>query len=216
VKYARHPWSKADLRTLRRRYPHVPTADLAKALGRPVTAVFQQAAKLGLHKTAEYLASPVAHRADGRKGMRTRFQKGNVPWNKGTHYTAGGRSGETRFKRGNRPRNWMPVGSYRVNGDGYLDRKVNDTGYPPRDWVSVHRLVWIAARGPIPPDHAVAFLPGRRTTDLEKITLDALELVHRRELMRRNTVHNLPKPLASLVQLRGALVRRINARERAR
>jgi hypothetical protein len=76
--------------------------------------------------------------------------------------------------------------------------------------------VWIEAHGPVPAGHAVCFKPGRRSTVLEEITLDALDLVHRRDLMQRNSVHRLPKPLAQLVQLRGALNRKINARERAR
>jgi hypothetical protein len=56
----------------------------------------------------------------------------------------------------------------------------------------------------------VRFLPGQFTTDLDAITLDRLELLTMRENMARNTVHNLPPEVASLVQLRGALVRRIN------
>ena len=58
-------------------------------------------------------------------------------------------------------------------------------------------------------------IPGRKTTDPALITLDALELVTRAELMARNTVQNLPKPLAQLVQLRGALKRQITRRARA-
>jgi hypothetical protein len=33
--------------------------------------------------------------------------------------------------------------------------------------------------------------------------------------MARNTVHRLPKPLAQLVQLRGALTKQINKRSKA-
>lgn len=204
---------------MRALYPHHPTADVAVKIGRAIPAVYQCAQRLGLRKTPEYLASPAAHRTDGRKGMGTRFQKGLVPWNKGTHYVAGGRSAETRFRKGalngRAAQLLQPVGAYRVNADGYLDRKVRADGPPQRRWQSVHRLVWIEAHGPVPANHAVCFKPGRRSTVLEEITLDALELVHRRDLMARNTVHRLPKPLAQLVQLRGALNRKINARERA-
>ena len=87
-----------------------------------------------------------------------------------------------------------------------LDRKVSDTGYPPRDWRGVHLLLWEEHHGSVPPGHAVVFKNGNKAD----IRIENLELITRRELMARNTVHNLPKPLAQLVQLRGALVRKIN------
>jgi len=101
--------------------------------------------------------------------------------------------------------------------DGYLERKVTDdpSFVPNRRWVSVHRLVWEAAHGPVPQGHAVVFLPGRRTADLASITLDGLELVSRAELMRRNSYHTrYPKEVAQLIQLKGALNRKINRRSR--
>jgi len=197
-------------------YPIMPTVALARVICRSPAATYARAAALKLAKTDEYLAGPWACRLrrGGKVGASYRFPRGQVPWNKGSHYTAGGRSAETRFKPGTRRRTWRPVGSYRINADGYLDRKVSDTSYPPKDWVGVHRLVWIEAHGSIPSGHAVVFLPGRRTTDPARITIDALELVTRAELMRRNSVHTrLPPDLVRLVQLRAALVRKINARE---
>jgi hypothetical protein len=217
MKQPRRFWQPEDLRVLRRLYPHNDTAWIAGQLDRTVGRVYAMASKLGLHKTPEFLAAQVARvSANLTEGGRAfRFVKGQVSHNKGRKgYCAPGCEAGW-FPKGNRPHTWKPVGSYRVNADGYLDRKVSETGYGPRDWVAVHRLVWVEYNGPIPPGHAVAFLPGRRTTELEKITIDALELVSRRELMRRNTVHNLPKPIASLVQLRGALVRQINRRTKA-
>ena len=75
----------------------------------------------------------------------------------------------------------------------------------------MHRLVWEAACGAVPDGHIVVFRPGRKTTDPDKITLDALELLTRAENMRRNSVHSkYPPEVARLVQLRGALTRQIN------
>lgn len=130
---------------------------------------------------------------------------------------AGGRSAETRFKPG-RPaceaRNYQPIGSLRLNKDGYLERKVTDDPAlaPVRRWVGVHRLVWEAAHGPIPPRHVVRFLPGQRTVVAEEITVERLELVSQAENMRRNTVHRYPPQIAQAVQLLGALNRIINNR----
>ena len=79
-------------------------------------------------------------------------------------------------------------------------------------WTAVHRLVWEAAHGPIEPGYVVVFRPGRRSANLDEITLDALELVTRAELMGRNSVHNLPPELVQIAQLRGVLNRKINQR----
>lgn len=214
----RRYWTEAETALLRELYADTPTHDIAARVGRSVQIIYAKASSMGLVKSEAYLASPDACRLrrGDNVGAKTRFKPGQVSWNKGTHFTAGGRSHETRFKKGTRPHTWVPVGSYRVNADGYMDRKVTDTGYPPRDWVGMHRLVWIDAHGPIPKNHVVCFKPGRHSSRLEDITPDALELLSRAELMARNTVHNLPKPLAQLVQLRGAINRKINDRIRAR
>ncbi len=78
--------------------------------------------------------------------------------------------------------------------------------------VPVARLVWEEANGPIPPGHAVVFKPGRATTERQAITPDALELLSRGELMKRNTRHNYPPELNALLSLKAALTRRINRR----
>lgn len=210
-------WSESELELLRINFADSRTDDLAKALGRPYSAVAKKAAALGLRKSAQYLASPDAHRLDGVKGLGTRFKPGQLPWNAGKHYQPGGRCAEGWFKKG-RPaqeaRNYLPIGSLRISKDGYVERKVTDDPalVPARRWAAVHRLVWIEAHGPVPEGHAVCFKPGRQTTDPEAIAVDGLELVTRRELMLRNTYHRYGKDVAKLVQLRGALTRQINKR----
>lgn len=218
----RRPWTAAEVALLRWGFADSRTDDMAAALGRSYSTVAQKAARLGLRKSADYLASPEAHRLDGRKGSGTRFAPGLVPWNKGKPGTTGTQDGcrATQFKPGrlaSEARNYVPIGTERLTKDGYLERKVTDDPrlQPARRWIAVHRLVWEAAHGPVPPGHAVAFRPGQKTTDSSAITLDRIELVTRQELMRRNSYHtNLPKPLARVVQMRGALTRAINAKAR--
>lgn len=204
---SRHIWTAEELATLRARYPDERTETLAAALGLPVAKVYAKANNLGLHKSAAYLASPDACRLrrGDQVGAAHRFTPGIVPWNKGKHYVAGGRSAETRFKPGQRGNKFAPIGSERVL-DGYRQRKVTDTGYPPRDWVPVHVLLWRQHHGDIPPDHVVCFIDGDKT----HIAIDNLELVSRVDLMRRNTRHRLPKPLADIIAMRAALNRKIN------
>jgi hypothetical protein len=198
----------------------VPASWIADALERPVYTVHAKAKRLGLRKSAAFYASSFAGRTDGRVGASARFPKGHVPANKGLRRPGWsvGRMAETQFKKG-RPAhesaNYVPIGTEKLDREGYLLRKVTDDPalFPARRWVAVHRLVWEAAHGPIPRGHMVAFLPGKRTAVRDAITPDILECISLAENMRRNTIHNLPAPLKEVVQIRGRLVRKIRKLE---
>ncbi len=199
-------------------FPVNTTAAVAALINRTASSVSQRALRLGVTKCPVYLATK-AHRLNGSEpaSIVHRFKPGQAPPNKGQRHPKGwapGRMATTQFKKGSRPLTWKPVGHERVTVDGYAERKVADTGVTRRDYVPIHRLVWEAANGPVPAGHVVAFLPGRKTTDVSAITVDGLELVSRADLMRRNSFHNYPKPIARLIQLRGAVVRQINRRSR--
>lgn len=219
-------WTAAELQLLRKDYPDTKTEFIANSLGRDIGAVYQKAAQLGLKKSETFLASDLAGRVQRGKqneAMKaSQFRPGQKPWNTGLKGSTGVQEGcrATQFKKGrpaNEARNYKPIGSHRLSKDGYLEQKVTDDPsiVPARRWAGVHRLVWEAANGPVPSGHAVAFKPGRQTIDPELITLDALELVTRQELMRRNSVHtNYPPEVARVMQLRGALTRQINKRSK--
>ena len=101
----------------------------------------------------------------GRTGQ---FRKGQPTWNKGKHYCAGGRSAETRFKKGNIPKQWRPLGSERVNKDGYIEIKVKE----PRTWMLKHRYIWQQHHGEIPQGSMVVFKDGNRmNTDISNLLL---------------------------------------------
>lgn len=141
---SKRPWQAAEVEAVRTRYADEKTEHIARDLGRPLGQVYRKAHSLGLKKSEAYLVSPAASRLrrGDQVGKAFRFEKGIVPWNKGTHFESGGRSVETRFKKGSKPGNWLPIGSERLSKEGYLQRKLTDTGYPPRDWVPVHHILW--------------------------------------------------------------------------
>lgn len=210
------PWTNTDLAKLRALYPHYPTTDVADQLGREARAVYAKANSMAIKKTAEFLASGKAGRLDGIRGGATRFKSGQISWNKGLTYQPGGRCVETQFKKGVRQgvavKLYQPLGTERISKDGYLQRKINDDLPPQKRWRGVHIVIWEEVNGPLPSGHALVF----KDKNKKNITLDNLELVTRAELMRRNSVHTiLPKEIAQLVQLRGALNRKINNRKKA-
>ena len=212
----RHYWTADQKAALIESYPHLPTSWIANAMQLPIKTVYAKAAALGLKKTEAFLDSDLAGRirSDSNIGAAGRFQKGLIPWNKGTNYTAGGRSAETRFKPGHRygkaRQLYKPIGTERINKDGYLERKINDDMPRQKRWRAVHIIEWEAINGPLPTGHALAFKDGDKTNRAP----NNIELITRAELMRRNNIHNYPKEIAQLVQLRGAITRQINKRER--
>lgn len=204
-------WTASEDEALREAYPHKATCELIEQFGRSMVAIYGRANKLGLHKTAAFLASPGAHRLDGIIGASSRYKRGHKPHNTGVKgWQAGGRAGETQFKKGQRGSKWLPIGSERIV-DEILYRKVTDTGYPPRDWKSVHSLIWIARNGPIPPGYIVIFDDGNK----RNFDPGNLKLITRAENMRRNSFHTrYSKEVGDLIMLRAALVRQINRRAR--
>ena len=205
------PWTRAEIAILRRDYPHVECRFIAWKLKRSIRSLWIKSATLGLKKTHEFLSATAAARIAKRTGsaLGKRFVPGQKPWNAGMKGLRV--SVATEFKAGHRPQTWVPLGSERVTHEGYRQRKMTDTGNAPRDWVSLHVLKWQRYRGSVPAGHVVAF----KDRDPAHIALSNLELISRAELMRRNSYHtNYPPEIVRLIQLRGAVQRQINKRER--
>lgn len=224
---ARHHWLPREDALLREFYPVAPTELLVDELGLSLRSVYERARGLGLKKSPAFYAADWSGRIRrGRSDPRmlaTQFRKGHVPANKGMRRPgwAPGRMAETQFKPGERrgmaAHNYRPIGSLRINHDGILQRKLTDDPalVPARRWRAVHEQVWIAAFGALPPGHIVVFRPGMHTTVEAEITPDRLECISQVENMRRNSVHSrYPKAVAELIQLRGALKRKIHNRMR--
>jgi HNH endonuclease len=216
----RHSFSEVEKELVRRHYADSLTSDLATATGLSEDQIHRLARQLGVKKGRGLIVQMAREKmADpGHPARLHRFTKGITPANKGKKMPEGwspGRMRETQFPKGNRPHTWVPVGSYRVNPDGYLELKLNDLPGPYYvRWKPVHRMVWEEAHGPIPEGHVVRFKEGRRTAVLELITLDAIECITLAENARRNSIHNMPPHLKAATVLRAQLTRQINKRAR--
>lgn len=180
-------------------YQTLSAGEIGKLMGRTRTSIKGRVHVLGLKK-------PEGITNSGR------FQPGQVSWNKGKQFDSGGRSHETRFKPGHRSgralENYLPVGSERITKDGYIQRKVNDGAVFYKRWRFVHVLVWEAAHGPVPKGYVISFKNGKK----DDTRLENLQLLHRRDLMQRNTVHNYPEELRQVIRLKGAISKRIATR----
>lgn len=106
-------------------------------------------------------------------GLTGRFEKGNVPMNKGRKgYTAPGCE-KGWFQKGNQPWDTVPVGTIVTKSDGYLWKKIDDKPDGGRfNWKQLHLLIWEEAHGPVPEGCLVIFKDGNTmNTDLENLAL---------------------------------------------
>lgn len=216
----RHRYTEVERELVRRNYADSLTSDLAQATGLSEGQIHRLAFKLGVNKDRALIAEVARGKMSdpSHPARRHRFLPGSAPANKGKKMPAGwspGRMRETQFPKGHRPHTWVPVGSYRVNSDGFLEVKLTDLPGPYYvRWKPVHRMVWEQTHGPIPAGHIVRFKDGRRSAVLEQITEDALECITLAENARRNSIHNMPPALKAATVLRAQLTRQINKRAR--
>ena len=209
------PWTDAQLWRLIALHADISNKVLARRLGHSYASVCGMATNLGLKKSPEYLSSIPARTGMLQAGREYRFPKGHVPNNKGLRRPGWfrGRMRETQFKKGHFPFNRDPefyvIGALRVNTDGYIDMRVRFAS-GSKGWRALHRILWGDAHGPVPAGHIVSFKDGDRLN----VELRNLKLISLADNMRRNTLHNLPKPLVSTIQLLGALKRTLNRRRR--
>lgn len=213
-------WTRSERKLLREFYEWIPTPEIAAELGRALTTVYKQAAKLGLRKSPEAFSEACKWRPGRRPGAEKGwFPKGHVPANKGVKSpgVAPGRMRETQFRKGQlngaAALLFKPIGSLRIC-DGYLYRKVSAKPGPwTVNWVLEHRRIWQKAYPRKRIDwrtHALVFKDG----DRGNVKLSNLELITRKELRHRNSIHNLPAEIKEVIRLKATIRRVATKRER--
>lgn len=198
-------WSESEIEFLKANYETKHSQEIADALGFEVRAVWHKATRLGLKKSAEWIAENARQnmeRAD-HPGKKFQFKKGNKSWNKNTKGLTS--ANRTSFKHGHQPHNHVAVGTESFV-DGYWKVKIAE----PNIWKWKHRLIWENNNGPIPKGHAIVFRDGNTSN----FSIENLELVTRRELRLRNSLHNQYTPeLRKTIQQLAGLKRRINTKK---
>jgi hypothetical protein len=204
--YKRQLWTEAERDMLRELYANTETSVLVEKLGRSAAKIFQQAARLGLKKSDEYIQEHV-YRIDAFTGMNSRFKKGQTPVNKGKAMKPElyAKCAPTMFKPGTVPPNTKHDGARSIRkdkrGTPYEFERISLSVWEP-----VKNLVWKQHNGPIPKGHCVRFINGN-TLDCR---IENLECITRKENMMRNTIHNYPPELVGLILTTAQLTRKIN------
>lgn len=138
------------------------------------------------------------------------FKKGNIPKNKGKKWAeymseeSQAKSRATTFKNGNIPKNHRPVGSERINVEGYSEIKTKE----PNVWEYKHRIIYEQHYGKVPDGYVVMFADRNK----QNFDIDNLILVSRHE----DLIMNSKKLLYNDKELTksGHLVAKIISKER--
>mgnify|MGYP000006658893 FL=1 len=145
------------------------------------------------------------------------FVKGQTSFNKGKKWneymSKKGQEGSRRttFKKGNVPANRRPIGSERIDKDGYILIKMQD-GHKNNNWIRKHRYLYEQAYGKIPKGHKVIFADGNnRNFDLDNLVLitDAEGLI-----MNRNKLFKKDKDLTKAGVTVAKILDKVNKRKK--
>jgi len=194
-------FTKKEDQFLRDNYLTTPACRMSNLLGKSKVAASQRMKLLGLIVPVEIIE---------QFKKESRIKKGNCPPNKGRRQTefmsAAGieNTKATRFYKGHAPHNTKSDLCITIRAD---KRGINykfirvELG----KWIPLHRFNWQQKNGVIPKGLKLIFKDG----DTMNCDISNLELLTPGELMKRNSLHNYPKPIAQAIQLRGALNRQI-------
>lgn len=111
-------------------------------------------------------------------GFTGLFKKDSIPFNKGMKGICPKGSEKTWFKKGQSPVNHRPIGSERIDVDGYTLVKVAE----PNKWRLKQQIVWEVNNEPIEKGYVVIFADGNKGN----FDINNLLLVSREKLLMMN------------------------------
>ena len=204
------PWTKEEIEILKVLYPDHFAGEIGQILHRKKASIYYMADRLGLKASPEKIVRSGRMSANHPNVIAHRFPKGSVPPNKGKKMPPEiyAKCSPTMFKKGQASLNKRPVGSERVNVDGYIEVKVAD----PNKWRLKNRVIWEQHYGAIPPGHNIQF----KDHNPLNCTIDNLYIISQAEQMRTENsfLAKYPKELADVIRLKGQVKRQINKAQR--
>lgn len=139
------------------------------------------------------------------------YKKGNIPHNKGKKmsHEVYAICSQTMFKKGHVSTRHRPIGSERINVDGYVEIKVGE----PAKWKLKQRCIWESVKGEqLKSDDVIIFLDQNK----QNFAIDNLYKLKRSELIRYNQSRlycenaDISKAAAQIAQLKVAIKRNNN------
>lgn len=201
----RRLWTPEEDRILIEKYETCEAAEIGQQLDRGITSVYNRAHILGLRKPVIYRSLAGKKGATHQLAVAHRFQKGIIPANKGKKMDPAvyAKCSRTMFKKGQIPTNHRPVGSERVNVDGYIEIKVAE----PNKWKLKHRVIWEQNNGPIPKGYNIQF----KDSNPLNVCIDNLYIISRAEQMAtKNSIYaRYPEELRKVIRVKATLKRQI-------
>lgn len=177
----RHKWTDKEEQFLKNNVKGISLKELTQRYNKKFgmnlseSAIANRKNKLGLH--------------NGINGGQ--FVKGQVPYNKGKKWSeymskkGQENSRKTTFSKGNTPWATRPVGSERIDTEGYVYKKVAE----PNKWKLKHRVIYESMYGNIPTGYKLIFADGNR----QNLDIDNLVLVSPSEQLIMNRKHLFSK-----------------------
>lgn len=207
-------WTQEECELLKKLYSRrdIFVSDMQSILGRTTRQIYQKAIAMGLKRPDEIyvISGQIYTQSEAAKAHR--FQKGHTPQNKGKKMSPElyAKCAPTMFKKGNTPGNHRPVGSERVNKDGYIEVKVAE----PNKWKCKHRIIWERVHGSIPKGFNIQFIDGNP----QNCVIENLYIISRAEQLKtkNSLIARYPENLQKVIRLRGALKRQITLHNKKR
>ena len=168
-----HKWTEEEINFLREVYPHYPNKEVIEMLKD----------KFGIETSRRNLLNVknrynIPNKVIPNSGC---YRKGKEPWNKGKTMPEETKAKvkKTWFKKGQIPKNHRPVGSTRIDRDGYKLIKIAE----PNKWIVYSRYVYEKAHGEkLKKNEAIIFADGNKLN----FDIDNLVKVSRANLLYLN------------------------------
>jgi len=177
-------YTEQEIEFIKQNYIQLTNKELAAKLGRTKSAIFGKLYKMNLRRPAGLVRE---------QSIRSRFPKGNIPWNKnlkGMHL-----SPESEFKIGHTPVNCKYDGAITIRLHRRTGKLYKFIRIKQGKWKAYHSYLWEQVNGKIPDGCIVRFKKGCDPLD---VRLENLILVNRKKHLRMNA--NYEKSIKSMNQ----------------